>query len=108
VRAERLLYDSIHDQPGNQCTVGIALNYHFIDDFFYHDNHLPGCERDLLLHAQQTPQLCVALLVCTLGMDEDDIRINRRNDRYFLLTIGAFDKMNARIGHGEIAANIAA
>src|SRR4030095_13951237 len=81
VRAVRLMYDGIDDQPGNQGTIGIGTDHRFIDDLLHYDDDVLGGKRYFLLHAEQTPQLRVPLRIGALRVEDGDIGIERRYHR---------------------------
>ena len=61
MRAVRFMNHGIDDQPGNQGTIGIGADHRFVHQFFDHHDDMLGGKRDFLLHAEQAPQLRVAL-----------------------------------------------
>ena len=65
-------------------------------------------KRGLLLHAEQSPDLGVALGVGALGMDDGHVGVERRHGGQHLAGVGAGDGADARVGRREVGAHVVA
>ena len=61
MRAIRFVHHRIDDQTGNQSTIGIGADHRFVNQLFHHDDDMLRGESYFLLHAEEPPQLRIAL-----------------------------------------------
>ena len=76
---------------------GSARIDRLVDQLLDHDDHAVGRERRLLLAAEQAPDLGVAGRVGALGVDDRDVRLERRHGVDLAVAVRRFDLADQRI-----------
>ena len=76
-------------------------------NFFHHDDDMLGGKRYFFLHAEQPPQLRVALPIGALRVENRDIGIERRHHRDLARAVGIVDQFDQRIGREHVGADVA-
>ena len=79
MRAPRLDDDGVDDEPRDDRPVGIGPDDRLVDELLDDDDDAVGGEGRLLLAAEQAPDLGVAAGRGALGMDDRDVRLQRRD-----------------------------
>src|SRR5713226_5976445 len=102
------MHDSIDDQTRNERSIGIGTDDGFIHDLLCDNDHLASRKGYLFLHSQQTPELCVALTISPLCMENRDIGMEWRHDCHLFTLIRTLYKFDLIIDKRHFGTQIAA
>src|SRR5262249_47199724 len=98
MRPERLHDDRIDDEPGDDRAVRVRLEPGFVRDVLDEDYDAIGGERRVLLTAEEAPVLGGAGGVGALGMDDRDVRLERRHRVQHAVAVRGLDFPDQRVG----------
>ena len=105
--APRLDHHRVHDEAGDDRSVGVGPDDLVGHDLFDHDDDAVGGEGRFLLAAQQAPDLGVARGRCPLRVDDRHIRPERRDGIDGAIAVGRGDRSDERVGDRQIRLEIA-
>ena len=107
MRAPRLDDDGVDDEPRDDRPVRVRPDHRLVDELLDHDDHALRRERRLLLAAEQPPDLGVARRRRPLGVDDRDVRLERRHGVDRAVAVGRRDRADQRVRLRQVGLEVA-
>ena len=107
MRAPWLDDDRVDDEARDDRPVRVGPDDRLVDELLDHDDDPIGRERGLLLAAEQAPDLGVAGGRGALGVDDRDVRPERRDRVDGLVAVRRRDRADQRVGDRQVGLEVA-